>query len=123
MFTISFFFCYYILSISVSSVKPTALKVYPHLLMDLFFKFELRSCEEDRKSILTFSSKHMHPPGPYFPARSEEAAHCGRFGTLGTNTHSKMARSAQKAWVCTSCKTSYIVPDRAHVPHPCCEHY
>ena len=92
MFTISFFFCYYILSISVSSVKPTALKVYPHLLMDFFFKFELRSCEEDRKSILIFSSKHMHPPGPYFPARSEEAAHCGRFGTLGTNTHSKMAR-------------------------------
>ena len=34
----------------------------------------------------------MHPPGPYFSARSTEAAHCGRIGTLGTNTHSKMAR-------------------------------
>ena len=36
-------------------------------------------------------SKHMHQKGPYFP-QSKEAAHCGRFGTLGTNTYSKMAR-------------------------------
>ena len=60
--------------------------------MDFFFKFELRSREKDRKSILFFSSKHMHLLGPYFSAKSKEAAHCGRFGALGTNTHSKMAR-------------------------------
>ena len=34
----------------------------------------------------------MHPPGPYFSARSKEAAHCGRFATLETNTHSKRVR-------------------------------
>ena len=34
----------------------------------------------------------MHPPGPYFSARSKEAAYCGRFGALETNTHSKVAR-------------------------------
>ena len=33
----------------------------------------------------------MHLPGPYFSVRSKEAADCGRFGALGTNTHSKMA--------------------------------
>ena len=36
----------------------------------------------------------MHPPGLYFSAESKEAAHCGRFGALGTNTHSKMARGS-----------------------------
>ena len=42
--TISCFFCYYSPCISVYSVKPTPLKVYPYLLMDFFvFKFELRS--------------------------------------------------------------------------------
>ena len=34
----------------------------------------------------------MHLPGPYFSVKSNEAAHCGRFGALETNTHSKMAR-------------------------------
>ena len=34
----------------------------------------------------------MHPPGPYFCAQSKKAANCGRFGALGTNTRSKMAR-------------------------------
>ena len=34
----------------------------------------------------------MHLPGPYFSVKSNEAAQCGRFGALETNTHSKMAR-------------------------------
>ena len=34
----------------------------------------------------------MHPSGSYFSARRKEAAHCGRFGALETNTLSKMAR-------------------------------
>ena len=29
----------------------------------------------------------MHLPGPYISAKSEEAAHCGRFGALGTKKH------------------------------------
>ena len=42
--TISCFFFFYSPCISVYSVKPTPLKVYPYLLMDFFiFKFELRS--------------------------------------------------------------------------------
>ena len=31
----------------------------------------------------------MHPPGPYFPAKSMEAAYCGRFRALGTKRNGK----------------------------------
>ena len=34
-------------------------------------RFERQSREKDSKSILFFSSKHMHPPGPYFQQRAK----------------------------------------------------
>ena len=40
----------------------------------------------------------MHPPGPYISAKSEEAAHCGRFGALGTKKHTDKD-GARKAWL------------------------
>ena len=38
----------------------------------------------------------MHPTGPYISAKSKEAAHCGRFGALGTKKH-KIKDGARKA--------------------------
>ena len=38
----------------------------------------------------------MLPPRPYISARSKEAAHCGRFGALGTKKH-KIKDGARKA--------------------------
>ena len=40
----------------------------------------------------------MHLPGPYISAQSEEAAHCGRFGALGTKKHTDKD-GARKAWL------------------------
>ena len=81
-------FCYYSPRISVYSVKPTPLKVYLHLLMVFF----LNLSHKVAKKIDCFSNKHMHPSGSYFSSRRKEAAHCGRFEALETNTNSKMAR-------------------------------
>ena len=61
-----------------------------------FCRFERQRRGKDSKSILIFSNKHMHSPGPYISAKSKEAAHYERFGALGTMLNSKMAR---KAWL------------------------
>ena len=52
--------------------------------------------QKSRKCMFFFSSKHMHPPGPYISAKSKEPAHCGRFGTVGTKKH-KIKDGARKA--------------------------
>ena len=41
----------------------------------------------------------MQPPRPYFSAQSKEAAHCGRFGALGTKLDFKMAPGGNESMV------------------------
>ena len=82
---------------SVYFVKTTPpRKVYPHLFLCFFGDLSNKVAEKIASLFYFFSSTHMHPPGPYISAKSQEAAHCGRFGALGTKLNSKMAR---KAWL------------------------
>ena len=56
--------------------KPSRLNFIPFL--SVFFV--CRSQRQSRRKMF-FSSEHIHPPGTNISAKSNEAAHCGRFGT------------------------------------------
>ena len=78
---------------SVYFVKTTPPhKVYPHLFLCFFVDLSNKVAEKIASLFYFFSSTHMHPPGALYFRKSQEAAHCGRFGALETKLNSKMAR-------------------------------
>ena len=94
--------------VSVYFVKTTPLNFIPFLSVCLFvwFFFFCRSERQSRRNVESvcffFSSKHIHPPGANISVKSKGAAHCGRFGTLGTKKHAikdGAQKAVPKAWL------------------------
>ena len=82
--------------VSVYFVKITSLKFFPFISVFFFCRSGRQSRRKVGRQRFFFSSKHMHPLGPYISAESKEAAHCARFGALGTKKH-KIKDGARKA--------------------------
>ena len=55
---------------SVYFAKQPPHKVYPHLFLCFFVDLSNKVAEKIASLFYLFSSKHMHPPGPYISERA-----------------------------------------------------
>ena len=88
-------------SVSVFLSKQSRLKFIPFIpgfFQQIRATKSQNSSQKIRKSMFFQQQTHAPTQALYISAKSEDAAHCGRFGALGTKKHTDKD-GARKAWL------------------------